>query len=593
MRVSLLSFRGLVAVAAVCLAFSLVGSANAQITFIGSVNPSDPGDNDLETTLEVGEGNDATEVDPRGTVIVNNDSLEFDEARIGNDEGFFGRMFVSGIAGRFNVESSGANGDPALQVGRDGNGYLEISGEAILEMEDDAGDAVIGDRATSVGRMVVTDPFTFVSIGENFQIGNEGIGELEVLSGAIVRTRDSTGAAVSIGVAANGVGSVWVDGAGSVLQPADDLTVGSLGTATLRISNGGLVDADSSANLTTVGVLGRIELDGGTLAVDNLTSSGVIAGHGLVRGDGAGTGVVTSGVTARIEAGSGQLLQFNDDVVNQGSINIEGGEIEFLDSLANNAIGASTAPGRITLEDGRVRFTQGLTNNGVITAAEGASDLHGAISNEATGAVTVARDAVATFHDPFTDNGGTLTILTGATGLFLADLTFTGNSTLILELDEEASAGSPALSVSGTADLAGELRVGLPDGFTPEPGQTFTLLQASDVTGAFIPPLLPNTENGLELELESTSTSVFLNVLAPSLPGDFNGDGSVDAADYTVWRDGLGTEFVQNDYNVWAANFGSTSATSSGGDSGTPVPEPSGLLLIALGVPAFLACRRF
>ena len=27
-----------------------------------------------------------------------------------------------------------------------------------------------------------------------------------------------------------------------------------------------------------------------------------------------------------------------------------------------------------------------------------------------------------------------------------------------------------------------------------------------------------------------------------SLAGDFNGDGTVDAADYTVWRDGLGTD---------------------------------------------------
>jgi hypothetical protein len=37
------------------------------------------------------------------------------------------------------------------------------------------------------------------------------------------------------------------------------------------------------------------------------------------------------------------------------------------------------------------------------------------------------------------------------------------------------------------------------------------------------------------------------------LPGDFNNDGSVDAADYVVWRfEGRPLE----DYDLWAANFG-------------------------------------
>jgi hypothetical protein len=41
-------------------------------------------------------------------------------------------------------------------------------------------------------------------------------------------------------------------------------------------------------------------------------------------------------------------------------------------------------------------------------------------------------------------------------------------------------------------------------------------------------------------------------------PGDFNRDGVVDAADYVKWREGLGTEFTQDDYNIWRANFGRT-----------------------------------
>ena len=40
--------------------------------------------------------------------------------------------------------------------------------------------------------------------------------------------------------------------------------------------------------------------------------------------------------------------------------------------------------------------------------------------------------------------------------------------------------------------------------------------------------------------------------------GDYNRDGTVDAADYVVWRSGLGTTYTQADYDVWRANFGQT-----------------------------------
>ena len=52
--------------------------------------------------------------------------------------------------------------------------------------------------------------------------------------------------------------------------------------------------------------------------------------------------------------------------------------------------------------------------------------------------------------------------------------------------------------------------------------------------------------------------------------GDYNGNGIVDAADYTVWRDTLGSTTAlaadgsgnlvvdQADYGVWKTNFGHT-----------------------------------
>ena len=42
---------------------------------------------------------------------------------------------------------------------------------------------------------------------------------------------------------------------------------------------------------------------------------------------------------------------------------------------------------------------------------------------------------------------------------------------------------------------------------------------------------------------------------APSLPGDFNHDGTVDAADYVVWRK---TDGTPAGYNTWRTHFGQT-----------------------------------
>ncbi|MEX2167956.1 MAG: hypothetical protein WD851_01480 [Pirellulales bacterium] len=57
---------------------------------------------------------------------------------------------------------------------------------------------------------------------------------------------------------------------------------------------------------------------------------------------------------------------------------------------------------------------------------------------------------------------------------------------------------------------------------------------------------------------------------------DFNHNGVVDAADYTVWRDGLeGPNFEKSDYSLWRRNFG---ATGGSGDLAV-VPEPCAWML--------------
>jgi hypothetical protein len=90
------------------------------------------------------------------------------------------------------------------------------------------------------------------------------------------------------------------------------------------------------------------------------------------------------------------------------------------------------------------------------------------------------------------------------------------------------------------------------------------------------------------------SEGIFV-VMPHVLPGDFNDDGAVDAADYVVWRRWLGTAYTSADYEVWRANFGRTmgGAMAHGADERLriAVPEASTMALLVIGVLA-VGCFR-
>ncbi len=73
----------------------------------------------------------------------------------------------------------------------------------------------------------------------------------------------------------------------------------------------------------------------------------------------------------------------------------------------------------------------------------------------------------------------------------------------------------------------------------------------------------------------------------PVLPGDFNHDGTVDTADYVLWRKNPSGTFTTDDYNTWRIHFGQTLIVGSGSalpsvDSMSPtIPEPPSPLLLA------------
>jgi hypothetical protein len=164
------------------------------------------------------------------------------------------------------------------------------------------------------------------------------------------------------------------------------------------------------------------------------------------------------------------------------------------------------------------------------------------------------------------------------------------------------------VTVNSIAGISGQLQLALLSGFVPSAGNTFTVLTAaSGLFGAFA-----NVANGQRLAT-SDGLGSFLVHYGPgsafnpnhvvlsafqtaALPGDFNLDSKVDAADYVKWRKGLGTNYTPAHFNIWRANFGAMAGGGAGSLRATgaavSAPEPGGLTLVmAGGILAFVAVR--
>jgi hypothetical protein len=131
----------------------------------------------------------------------------------------------------------------------------------------------------------------------------------------------------------------------------------------------------------------------------------------------------------------------------------------------------------------------------------------------------------------------------------------------------------------------GNLSVKL-DGYAPVGGEVYTLLTANSIVGSafratdFSMAPLPA---GLTWDLDVGTNSIVLNVMGslPGVPGDFNGNNVVDAADYVLWRKGgalMNDPTPGNqpeDYDFWRARFGNTAVGSA---TASAVPEPATVL---------------
>ena len=110
-------------------------------------------------------------------------------------------------------------------------------------------------------------------------------------------------------------------------------------------------------------------------------------------------------------------------------------------------------------------------------------------------------------------------------------------------------------------------------------------------------------DNSLTEDIDKFGLNITL--VTEPLAGDYNGNGTVDAADYVVWRntrgsttnlsaDGNGNNVVDSgDYTAWRARFGQSAGSGAlAGD--VAAPEPASVVLLTVGLFGLLFpfCQR-
>lgn len=471
-----------------------------------------------------------------------------------------------------------------LEVGRNaGMGTFTSLGVAVsvdsdFDVGEIAGSFAFGPTAVTSGGFATISDASAVTVGfigdGDFDIGQAGatLGATANASGSVTLQR---------------IGIVDVSGDIDVAQASADATSVTHALGSLTISQ---VETLSIAGDLDVGPVGGAGTSN-SLATANLASlPSVVIGGGIDVGIASGSSAAVNHASGRLNLQDASVtLGFADPLLPRGlrignvaSIGSDRadtmGEVRF-SSVALNAAGA--------FEVGVIDGTNGSNAN----SATASLVADGSVMQAASLSVAEIAPGVAG------SSSGTLTLLSSlatftGTALFgdgaRVEFGIAGASRATAALSASAYAGIDAAS----AVLNGDLTVVLNAGFQPQAGQRFELFRAS-ITGAFDGVTLPMLSPGLQWEIDASATAFAIEVITASLPGDYNSDGVVNAADYTRWRDTLGSTTTlsadgdgngrveQADYNIWRNNYSVSVAIA------VAVPEPSsftGAALVLIGV---------
>jgi len=410
--------------------------------------------------------------------------------------------------------------------------------------------------------------------------------------------------------------SAQLDGPGSELHLDRPLELAD-GVAVVA---GGVVHTSAPLNMLGFGLqIASAEVNAGA----DITASSTFFGAGItnngvlnLNGHTLTAGVLYLGVGKfQVAAGLATLNRGTGGNVQLGSIDVNSGNsfaIEAIDSLSQNI--------RVAGPGSTLTLNRDLTLSGAVDVAmQGTLDINGH-TLETAGSMSLVDGGRLTGSGVVVgslQNGGVVSPGNGI-GILSVEGSFEqlGDGIIQFELggtdnSQPLSAEYDQLVVDGTASLGGFLTVSLAPSYSPALGDEFPILTATDgIQMAFDDVTLPGLAPGLQWQVDSSDPHATLLRVKSALVGDYNANGVVDAADYTVWRNTLGQsgtglaadgsgngQVGDEDYVLWKQNFGAPLGAGSGaGSVGTLasriVPEPASFLLTTLAIAAIFLKRR-
>jgi T5SS/PEP-CTERM-associated repeat protein len=255
---------------------------------------------------------------------------------LGEEQGSTGVITVDGIG-------STLAGKGALYVGVSGNGTLKITGGGTVS---DVNGIICLDSGSTGAATVDGIGSTWINSGY-FQVGRSGSGTLSITNGGAVK---STGNAYS-GRFSGSKGLVTVDGIGSTWTTAGNLFIGSEGSGTLRITNGGSVTASGTVSINSASLMAIDIGRGSSLTANAIVNNGVVymtVGAGVVSG-------IYSPITAATWDSTGSWQAIGGKWINHQFI------------VSDAATGSSGSSVKIDLASTqRVSVTDPLTGNSLV-----------------------------------------------------------------------------------------------------------------------------------------------------------------------------------------------------------------------------------
>ena len=357
--------------------------------------------------------------------------------------------------------------------------------------------------------------------GGTLQISNLALpgSTAAISSGAVLQYNDS-GILTQPAFTFTGSGTLLKTGGGLlVFGGQGNVNVGLAAGSLIDVQGGELVGSSSyqgiwASNQASLNISSLAKFDAveggpsGFLQIDALTGAGSFTG-----GYFGAFGAVTT-ATLGVAGGSGD---FSGSLGDDSNAHL---------AIVKNGAGTQTLSGVNTYTGGTVVNGGKLVVNGSIAGAVNVNNnatLGG--SGNVAGLVTVASGgALSPGNSPGVLTVGSLALQSGAQ----TDIELGGNTRGSLY---------DAVVSNGTATLNGALNVALINNFKPVAGAAFDILDWGTLTGTFSSIALQPLTGGVAWDTSQLYTTGVLSVVGTGIPGDYNNNGIVDAADYVVWRE--------------------------------------------------------